>query len=1141
MHRLLVALAASVLGAGTALAQPPGREPIRLLNDFSLAPDGKTLVFSFADEIWSAPVTGGAATRLTFHDADEKTPCISPDGRELAFTSTRNGGAQVFVMDLDGGAPRQITWHSEGYQLEEWLPSGDGLLARGSRDHFWRSAQRFIEIARPARHDEGAAAQDRRAEKVWFDDYGAQGSLSPDGTRLLFVREDVDWFRKGYHGSEAGQVWLFDRRDGTFRELLHDDAGCRWPLWRADGKGFYFVGQQDGTFNLYERELDGDASRQLTRYTDDGVLYPTISRDGSTIVFRRQFDLHVLHPLEAGATPQRIELWNAGDPLKPEFMRRTLTSATDCAFTDDGLEIAFVAGGDLFAMDTELKEPVRVTSTPEDENSPLFVRDEKGEANAIVFVSDQGGQCDLWRVERADPACFWWQSHDFLFRRLTQDSAVERSPKLSPDGTRIAYVKGPGDLMTIAPDGKDEKLLLAGWDGPNFDWSPDGQWLAFSRADDDFNSDVWILKADGTQPPFNVSVHPDNDGEPRWSPDGSMLAFTGRHEDQEVDVHYVFLKKADDEQDARDRRLKKALEKMEKERKKKDEPQKNKADEPKNKTDEPKPAGESATAASTAKVDKSPEKDAKKDDAKDGDKKDELPKVVIDFDGLRDRIHTLHIRESTERNLIWLDDRKLAFDATVDAKPGVYSVDFPDELTPKLVAPKGITGARRLKKAKAFGGLSGGQPATFGAKGELTSFAFSANQEMRTAERQRTAFDAAWRAMRDGFYDGALNHRNWDEVRRKYQEAAEQAVDLGQLAQVIQMLLGELNGSHLGFIPGAGGGLGGPPAERLAFTDVTAHLGARFDPTHPGPGWKVKSVILDSPAYEERSRLQPGDVILSVDGTSVDPSLDPTLVLNGPLARDIRLKVKAPAEKGGAVRDVVIRPISYAQARSLLYDEWLAANRKAVEDASGGKLGYVHISSMDWPSFLRFDAELYKIGYGKDGLIVDVRANGGGSTADHLLTALTQPHHAITVPRGGGTGYPQDRVVYASWYKPIVVLCDQNSYSNAEIFAHAIHTLKRGRLVGVPTAGCVISTGAAPVLDVGMVRMPFRGWFLPYDGEDMELNPAVPDFVLWPKPGDLPAGRDEQLAKAIDVLKEDVAAWNARPQPTLRKASDRRR
>ena len=214
-------------------------------------------------------------------------------------------------------------------------------------------------------------------------------------------------------------------------------------------------------------------------------------------------------------------------------------------------------------------------------------------------------------------------------------------------------------------------------------------------------------------------------------------------------------------------------------------------------------------------------------------------------------------------------------------------------------------------------------------------------------------------------------------------------------------------------------------------------------------------------------------------------------------------------------------------------------DRRRDAPLSGGRVGYLHIRGMNFPSFHRFEQELYAVGAGKDGLVIDVRDNGGGSTADHLLTALTQPVHAITVARGGKPGYPQDRMVYATWNKPIVVLCNQNSFSNAEIFSHAIKTLKRGKLVGVPTAGGVISTGGTTIMDVGYIRLPTRGWFLHEDGQDMELNGCVPDVVIWPDPADQAAGKDLQLEKAVSVLLEDVAEAARKEQPKLRKATER--
>jgi tricorn protease len=569
--------------------------------------------------------------------------------------------------------------------------------------------------------------------------------------------------------------------------------------------------------------------------------------------------------------------------------------------------------------------------------------------------------------------------------------------------------------------------------------------------------------------------------------------------------------------------------------------------------------------------------------------------VVIDFDRLHERVRHVALIDSSAGGgpslenpgrglgLFWSpDSKKLAFTATIDVRRATYSIDIPDDLKPKLLTAQTGTQARWLKPgsqivwlgtggipasiplgpggtprataepaaasppSRAPGGRGRGGapavPAASAADADATAtggYRFAALQEVDLSKRNAAAFELCWRTMRDQWYDERLGNRDWDAIRRKYTPMAGEAVDSEAFATVVQLMLGELNGSHLGFTPGGGGpgrrGGGAPaPEGGPGWRETTVHLGVRFVDDYKGPGLKVRDVLPNGPADRNKSRLKAGEVVLSIDGTAVDPSMDLTKVLNGPQSRDVHLKVKGD---DGKERDVVLRPTSYAAVRTLLYEAWLQDNRAKVEAASKGTLGYLHISAMNMPSFHKFEEELYSVGAGKDGLVIDVRENGGGSTADHLLTALTQPVHAITVPRGGGPGYPGDRKVYTTWNKPIVVLCNQNSFSNAEIFSHAIKTLKRGHLVGVPTAGGVVSTGATPIMDVGTLRLPFRGWFIVETGEDMELNGAVPDHIVWPQPGEAAQGKDAQLAKAVEVLLADVKAWKERPQPALRKAT----
>jgi len=1107
----------SLFAAALLLAAQPGRaaEVIRLANHPALSPDGTTLVFDWDGDIWCVAPAGGTARRLTNHPARDREPRFAPDGKQIAFISERSGSPQVHLMSAAGGAPRQLTYHTAGCLLQDWCPDGRHLLINANRDHFWRHPERFFTIS----------TESRQAERLLFDDYGQYGCLSPDGKRLLFTREGPAWWRKGYRGSQASQVWLYDLENKEFRHLLAEDAGCRWPLWKPDGKGYYYVSARGGSFNLWQRDLDDEEGKQLTHFHDDSVVFPCLSRDGSTLVFRHLFDLYCYHPGK-DASPRKIDIRQDSDPNKDRIERRVLREASEAAFTADGLEIAFIAGGDLWLMDTELREPRQVTASAEEEKHAVFSPD----GRTLLFIADREARSDIYRAvpsKRGDKNRHWWQHGPLTIERLTDDGEVKSNLKYSPDGSRIAYLRSRGDLWLADADGRNARRLVPSWNELEYSWSPDGKWLVYAQSDNDFNRDIWIIPADGSRKPFNLSRHPYNDGNPVWSPDGRLIAFTGRRGLMEVDIHYVWLRAEDDEKSRRERSLEKALEKINKVRQK------------------PGPS-ETPAAAEQART----------------------PDVVIDFDNIHLRIHRISIPETTESGLFWSpDSRKLAFTATVDGRRGTYTVDILDDLKPKLLTAQTGKQARWLKQGNQIVWLSNGLPASFtpaatkpatpepvetpsrrgtssSASGDTAGgYRFQALQRVDLSQRNRAAFDLCWRTMRDSWYDERLGNRDWEAIRRKYSGVAAEAPDAEAFTTVVQLMLGELNGSHLGFYPPGTKAYARyvpPPSDALAvkWSETTAHLGVRFHSDFEGPGLKIRDVLPGGPASKKKGRLREGEVVLKIDDVPVDPRMDLTRALNGPLPRDVRLRVRG---SNGEERDVTLRPISYEQAQPLLYQAWLDGNRGTVDRLSQGTLGYLHISVMDAVSFSKFESQLYAVGAGKEGLVIDVRENGGGNTADHLLTALTQPVHAITVPRGGEPGYPHDRKIYATWNKPIVVLCNQNSFSNTEIFSHAIKSLKRGPLVGVPTAGGVISTGAERIMDVGVIRVPFRGWFLIDSGADMELNGAVPDHVLWPKPGQMPRGEDLQLKKAIEVLQKDVRAWKQRPQPPLRKSSERLR
>ena len=1127
---------------------------IRMPANPSVSPDGARVAFDWNGDIWVVSTLGGKATRLTAHSAKDREPKFSPDGKWIAFVSDREGATnQVFTMEAIGGPARQLTHHTSGFNLQGWSTDGKSLLVSSQRDHAWRHAERFFLIP----------IFGGPSETLIFDDYGQQGSLSGKG-QLLYCREGTQWWRKGYHGSQASQIWLRDV-DGTQKRLLDpppmvagaksthfQERGALFPQWIGSTQAYVYIGAQDGSFNLWEQDLSSGANFKITDFKDDLVLYPSVSFDGSTIVFRRQFDFYVIKRQGVGKYSEpsalKIEIIQDQEPAKIE--KKNLTSATAVDFSDDGLEMVFVSGGDLWVMDTELKEPVAIIQTPSEEREPIFSND----GESILFIGDKDGRTDIFQAKRGNPKEFWWRQNAFEIQPVTNDGLEKSNISFSPDGSQFAFIKGRGSLVVGKWDPKtgfdSEKTIVQSFSKLDYDWSPDGKWLVYAKEDETFNRDIFVVPLDGSRAPFNISRHPRNDFNPVWSPDGKMIAFLGQRDKEEVEIKYVFLSAEDNDRNSRQRQVDKALEKM-------------KSRKASGINKNPAPSTSPAQSNSSSSGQGGPGSRTPVTSSK--------VQVRIDFDGLEQRVKVVPNTEVRESQLFWSpDSRKLGFVAG-----GVFTVEFPDELKPKQIQSGIGTNPRWLKSGSVVW-LSGGIPGAFSpGAGSVTSnpvspasgtgrgtrvpaspgaatsttgdssgtlYRFNALQTVNNPGKQSEVFDQCWRIMRDNWYDERLNNRDWVGIRSKYLPLAASAPDMDGVAQVVNMMLGELNGSHLAFSITGGGA---PPRRGTQPTDdsgsstwrvSTPHFGLRFDLGYEGPGFLVRDVIPGSPAAMASTRILPGEIVISIDGKALSRGMDFASVFNGPSSRDMSLLVK---NRDGKDRNVVLRPISFAAARSLLYDKWLLDNEATVHRLSQGMLGYLHISAMDMPSFHKFEEKLAAAGLDKDGLIIDVRENGGGSTADLLLTSLTQPGHSITVPRGGQPGYPHDRLIFPRWDKPITVLCNQNSFSNAEIFSHAIKHLKRGKIVGVPTAGGVISTGGTAIMDVGFLRLPFRGWYLPDSGQDLELNGAVPDYIVWPQPGDLPSGKDVQIEKAVEVLRKDVEKYLAKPKPKLIKASER--
>ncbi len=402
-------------------------------------------------------------------------------------------------------------------------------------------------------------------------------------------------------------------------------------------------------------------------------------------------------------------------------------------------------------------------------------------------------------------------------------------------------------------------------------------------------------------------------------------------------------------------------------------------------------------------------------------------------------------------------------------------------------------------------------------EGEVTSFPILLSVERRRDERLRLGFRRIWRTLGERFYDPSMKGADWPALRIKYEDLAVGARDSRQFERVIEMLLAELNSSHLGFVADDW------PQPSIAPTpapEVTAHPGLVFRDTAGEGPLVIARVLAGSPVGQLKEAPQPGETLVRIAGRAVNNHTPLEEFFTGAIDRPIPLVVQAA---GGGQRVIELRCITYEQARSLEHEAREGTNRNLAATPPHPRLAYLAWTQMAPEDVEQLELAIYRASLDHDGLILDVRDNAGGSAADQVLAMFCQPKHVLTVPRGGPPGYPVQRRSHPVWDRPLVILCNENTCSNAEVFCHAIQQSGRAPLVGSATAACVISTVEEALPDLGRLQLPFRGWFDAATGNDLEGFGVLPDQPATIEPTDEVARRDPQLQRALEVLRATLA------------------
>ena len=1031
----------------------------------AISPDGGTIVFSYKGDLYTVSATGGQARQLTTNPAYDAWPVWSPDGRKIAFASDREGSLDVYLIDREGGTPKRLTTNSARETPVAFLNNGS-VLFRASLMPTVKSSQLSESVFPQIYQVSVSGGRPTMFSVITMEDI----SINADGDILYHdVKGYEDAFRKHHQSAVTRDIWLL--KDGKYTKLTDFRGEDRTPVWTADGKGYCYLSEKDGTFNVWKND-----GTQLTRYKGNPVRFLTAAKNG-TLCYAYDGEIYTL---KEGSQPQKVSVSIVADRSDRDLVRQTLTTgATEISLSPDGKEVAFIAHGDVYVTSVDYKTTKRITDTPEQERNVSFSPD----GRSLVYASERNGVWQIYRstIKNKAEKRFTYAT-EITEERLTQTSLTSQQPKVSPDGKSVAFFENRGALRVMnlatkqvhtAMDGKYNFSYSDGdlW----YEWSPDSRWLMTGYIGNGgwHSTDIAIVDASGSGKIHNLTNSAYSDGRGRWALGGKAMLYESDRAGYrshgswgaEDDAYLMFF-----DLDAYDRfrmtKEEKAL---------RDEAEK-----------------EAKKAAADANKDKKPEKGKEKGKGKADEKpKSPPPALQLDLENMGDAI--LSPRGDT-----------LYYQARFEGGFDLWKHDFLENKTELVL--KNVGGGRMYadKNFKnMFLGSTGGIKKVDLAKGKTETIAFEAPFNFQPYEERNYLFDHVWRQVKDKFYEPNLHGVDWEGYRATYEKFLPHINNNYDFSDLLSEMLGELNASHTGarYRPGN--------ANLIA----TASLGLFFDQNYDGDGLRVEEVVKRGPFAVKKTGVTAGCIIEKIDGNDIKAGEDYNWMLDGKAGKPVRVTVYNPATKQRS--DISVKPVSAGQLGDLLYKRWVERNRHLVDSLSNGRLAYVHIKSMNSESFRELYSELLNDdNRNREGVIVDERYNGGGWLHDDLCTLLSGRLYHNFLPRGEYVG----RDPLGKWVGTSCVLMNEDCYSNGEGFPWVYRELGIGKLVGTPVAGTATSVWWETLMDRSLVfgipqvgKKDLRGQWT----ENAEL---WPDIEVYNSPEDYINGRDPQLEAAIRHL-----------------------
>jgi tricorn protease len=1020
---------------------------------------GDRIVFSAEGDLWLGSLSGGTAERITNGRGLDINPRFSPDGKWIAFTGGYDG-TEVYVMSVEGGTPRRLTFDTTKSEMVCWTPDGKSILFRSARASGTSNPRLYLVSV------DGSLPKPLPMEK------GAQASYSADGASLVYTRLPLERHRwKRYHGGEANSIWIANLANKKFHRIDADTVNEQYPVWV--GSAIYYVSERDGTANLWRYDTHSGGERRITSHGDYDVVAP--ASDGKKVIYEWGNDLYTYDVATGKDEPVKLKLISDMIHARPYAAPGTVGAF---AVGPTGKRIVVLGRGQLYSAPAENGD-IRPISNVLGSRSkePSWSPDGKW----VAFISDRSGEENLW----VTPA-----SGDGDARQVTSESrTILDDPVWSPDSSQILYRDFSQTTYLInVSTGVKQKIDQSDWsDITDSAFSPDGKWIAYSRAEGVVLKSLYLYNV-ASKKSTRLTFAPTIDGFPAWDPAGKYLFFlsnrslTAKPDDFDFQMDFLNTTKAYAIVLSKDSQA------------------------PISAEDDEEP-GSLPSAKSNAKP-------AKKDDD-DGD--DAKPKdTKIDFEGIGDRIVELPIANGNLSNLK-ASSGSVLYTSTDDDGTTLKSLDFKTKKETTLGS--NVQSFQLTGDCKKMAVLSGqtlqivDTGASLGSDGKVDLSSWKVEVDPRAEWKQE--FLQAWRQHRDVFYDPNIHGMNWENVRKKYEALLPSVGSRAELTELIGNMQGEVNVSHE-FVGGGGDRNTNPPAPGVGSlgADLAYDQAARaYKFTHMlhGDGFDANS---KSPLLAPGVAVSEGDYLLAINGTTLRPDHDPNEFLVGEGGRVVRLLVNSKPTAEGA-RTVRVKAMT-SDRRARYYD-WVGSNRAYVTKFGGANIGYVHVPDMENDGMQEFTKHFYA-NLDKDGIVIDVRYNHGGNTSGQILERLRRVIFEFDQGRYGAP-QPYHRLGYLGH---VVVLCNEETSSDGEYFCTGFRYEKLGPTVGTRTWGGFMAVGTFSTLDGGYVTTPVDGSFSP-DGKWLPDGTGfTPDYIVEEDPNAFVAGRDPQMDKALELLKAEI-------------------